>query len=63
MRGPMSFQTQAELPAEDRGWRNALKPLANIQYRWLYGSNLAFFFAIGFQTWLLKQRHGKGKKL
>lgn len=35
---------------ESRGWRSSLAVLTNPQFRWLYASNLAFFFAMGSQS-------------
>ena len=42
------------LPEGERGWRSALKPLENVQYRWLYVSNLAFFFAMQAQGMVVR---------
>ena len=36
-------------PPEKRGWRGSLAVLENGQFRWLFLSNLAFFFAMGSQ--------------
>ena len=50
----MSYQGRQGLPAEQRGWRNALKPFQNTQYRWLYGSNMAVFFAMQAQGMVVR---------
>jgi predicted MFS family arabinose efflux permease len=39
-----------DLPAARSGWGGALASLENSQFRWLYASNMAFFFAMGGQT-------------
>lgn len=36
-------------PPDRGGWRSALSSLSDVQFRWLYASNVAFFFAMGSQ--------------
>lgn len=55
MRGSMgAYRYSAELPPEERGWRGILRPFESSQYRWLFASNMAFFFAMNAQSTVVR---------